>query len=168
VYCIAKHTRIANVSLKGQRIYLGKTKNGEERSVYLPMHLIVDFANQPPRVGADPKLGGRQKEDVGVAFMERRPERRLFRFTPSGFLREMLKDTWKRAGLTFPRRQGGFHIFCHTYATWMAQYGDLDAFGLVRTGRWRDPSMAESYTHRRPNADARKADLLPTQSKKVF
>src|SRR5262249_659221 len=69
-----------------------KTKNGEERSVYLPMHLVVDFANQPPRVGVDPKLGGRQKEDVGVPFIDRRPERRLFRFTPSGFLRDMLKD----------------------------------------------------------------------------
>lgn len=158
---------LGKVSLKEQRIYLPDTKNGEQRSVYLPMHLIVDFANQPARVGADPKLGGRPKEDVGVPFMDRKPKRRLFRFTASGYLRELLRDTWKRAGLTFPRRQGGFHIFCHTYATWMAIYGDLDAFGLVRTGRWRDASIADGYTHRRPSAEARKADLLPTQGKKV-
>jgi hypothetical protein len=30
----------------------------------------------------------------------------------------MLQLAIKRAGLTFPRRQGGFHLFCHTYGTW--------------------------------------------------
>ena len=160
--------RLANVSLRGQLIFLPNTKNGEQRSVHLPMHLVVAFANQPAREKSiRPQGGGPQHEDVGVPFMDRKPNRRLFRFTPGGALRDMLALTWKRAGLTFPRREGGFHIFCHTYATWLVQYGDLDAFGLVRTGRWRDPAMAESYAHRRPSADARKADLLPTQEKKI-
>jgi hypothetical protein len=35
----------------------------------------------------------------------------------------------KRAGLKFPRRQGGFHLFCHTYGTWMTRYGGLDTYG---------------------------------------
>src|SRR6185369_15261968 len=69
--------KLANVNLKEQRIFLPATKNGEQRSVYLPMHLVVEFANQPPRVGADPTVGGRKKEDVGVPFMDRKPERRL-------------------------------------------------------------------------------------------
>jgi len=29
----------------------------------------------------------------------------------------MLKEAMKRSGLKFPRRQGGFHIFCHTYGS---------------------------------------------------
>jgi hypothetical protein len=36
----------------------------------------------------------------------------------AGAYATMLQLAIKRAGLTFPRRQGGFHLFCHTYGTW--------------------------------------------------
>ena len=32
-----------------------------------------------------------------------------------------------------PRRQGGFHIVCHTYGSWMHRFGKLDRHGLART-----------------------------------
>jgi hypothetical protein len=58
---------------------------------------------------------------------------KLFRFHAGGRLRAMLALALKRAGLSFPKRQGGFHLFCHTYGT--CHYGGLDTFGLVRTNR---------------------------------
>jgi hypothetical protein len=74
----------------------------------------------------------------------------------------MLKEVWKAIGLTFPPRQGGFHIFCHTYGTWMHEFGNLDTVGLTRTGRWKDAASAERYMHTRAGTEARRADLFPT------
>lgn len=160
--------KLGNVNLTEQKIFLPITKNGESRSVYLPQHLVVAFANQPPRVNIDRSQGGGPpRQDVGVAFMERKAERRLFRFVNSGFLRDMLKDVFKTAGLAFPARQGGFHIFCHTYGTWMHNYGKLDAYGLVRTGRWMSAEMADSYTHTGTSSEAKQAELLPIPQSKV-
>lgn len=68
----------------------------------------------------------------GVSFFERGPDEKLFRFHIGGRLRKLLAQAMKRAGLKFPRRQGGFHLFCHTYGTWMTRYGGLDTYGLVR------------------------------------
>lgn len=65
------------------------------------------------------------------------------------------------AGLSFPRRQCGFHLFCHTYGTWMKRYGGLDTYGLVRTNRWKDPESADRYMHTGPSEEAKLADMLP-------
>ena len=73
----------------------------------------------------------------------------------------MLALALKQAGLSFPRRQGGFHLFCHTYGTWMHHYGQLDTFGLVRTNRWKHPDSADRYRHTKVSDEARRADLLP-------
>jgi hypothetical protein len=72
----------------------------------------------------------------------------------------------KRAGLKFPRRQVGFHLFCHTYGTWMTRYGNLDTYGLVRTKRWKDPSSADRYNHAIASPEARRADLMPVKKPK--
>jgi hypothetical protein len=58
--------------------------------------------------------------------------------------------------------QRGFHLFCHTYATWMVRYGKLDNYELARTGRWKDPRSAESYLHMVAGVEAKLADVLPT------
>ena len=73
----ALSVRLRNISLNNQSIYLTETKNGLPRSVFLPSHLVVAFANQPPRVGA-PGHFGRGKQDIGIPFMERAEDRRLF------------------------------------------------------------------------------------------
>jgi hypothetical protein len=73
----------------------------------------------------------------------------------------MLKLTLATCGLVFPRRQGGFHLFCHTYGTWMHRYGGLDSFGIARTDRWKDPRSADRYRHTAASKEARRADVLP-------
>lgn len=159
---------LSQVNLAEGKIYLPETKNGDARSVYLPQHLIVDFANQPPRkLAVRSQGGGPQHEDVDVPFMERPPTRYLFRFHRGGALRDMLKQTFKNCGLTFAPREGGFHLFCHTYGTWMSNYAELDNYALTRTKRWKSPEMAERYTHTKPSAEAMKAEMLPAPERKV-
>jgi hypothetical protein len=75
--------------------------------------------------------------------MKRRPKAWLFRFHSGGHLRGLLSAAMKAADLSFPRRQRGFHLFCHTYGTWMTRYGGLDTYGLTRTKRWKDPRSAD-------------------------
>ena len=155
--------RIAQLNMNARTIYLPKTKNGEARAVHLPPVLIAALANQPPRRRSiRPQGGGPQHEDIGVPFLERHAARRLFRFHAGGALRDMLKTAMKNARLSFPPRQGGFHIFCHSYGTLMSRYGALDTYGLVRTGRWADPRSADRYRHSKTSEEARRADLLPT------
>lgn len=71
-------------------------------------------------------------------------------------------DAMRNVRLSYPPRQGGFHLFCHTYGSWMVRYGKLDNFGLTRTGRWKDPRSAEVYVHTEINSEARLAAVLPT------
>ncbi len=68
----------------------------------------------------------------------------------------------RRASLSFPRREGCFHIFCHTYGTWMTRYGKLDTEGLVRTKRCKNTESAARYAHTVTSSEARRADELPT------
>ena len=102
--------------------------------------------------------------DAGVPFLDRDPDEKLFRFHIGGRLRKMLTLAMKRAGLKFPPRQGGFHLFCHTYGTWMTRYGELDTYGLTRTGRWIDPDSADRYNHTIASPEARRADLMPVKN----
>lgn len=166
--------RLAHVKLDRQEIYLPDTKNGEARSVYIPPGLAEAMVAQPPRAkrGAGLKVVkrgqvGRGPADAGVPFMERAENAKLFRFHQGGHLRDLLKDAMTTAGLEFPRRQGGFHIFCHTYGTWMNRFGGLDTFGLTRTGRWLDPRSADRYRHTAVSSEARMADAFPVRGKDV-
>jgi len=43
----------------------------------------------------------------------------------------------------------------------MHRYGELDTYGLTRTGRWKDPDSPDRYKHTMASAEARRADLLP-------
>jgi len=94
--------------------------------------------------------------------LKRQPEAKLFRFHQGGHLRKLLANAMGNAGLLFPPRQRGFHLFCHAYGTWMVRFGKLDNFGLTRTGRWKDARSAEVYVHTEVNAEARLAALHPT------
>lgn len=133
---------LRDLNLARQTLYLGRTKNGEPRMAYLPMHLIVALASHPRG-------------------LDRHPDERIFRFHPGGHLYDMLHEALRRAGATKPRRQNGFHLFCHTYGTWMHRYGGLDSEGLTGTGRWADASSAHRYVHLEVSEEARRADLLP-------
>ena len=123
------------------------TKNGEPRPVYLPPHLVAALANHPR--GLD------------------RPGQQVFRWHKGGRLYAMLYKAAKAAGVTLPRRSA-FHIFRHTYGTWMRRYAGLDTKGLVDTGAWKSEQSASRYAHAVASEEARKADLLPTGEPVTF
>lgn len=137
--------RLRDLDIGRQTLYLGRTKTGEPRMVYLPMHVIVTLANHPRGLDRD-------------------PDERIFRFHPGGHLYDLLHEALRRAGATKPKRQNGFHLFCHTYGTWMHRYGGLDSEGLTETGRWADPSSAHRYVHLEVSEESRRADLLPKRA----
>jgi integrase len=162
-------------------LYLPATKNSEPRAVHLPPVVVEAFRAQPPRPARPrarapglpektPALpngaAGRARSDAGVPFLERDPGQKLFRFCKGGRLCKMLKLALIRAGLSFPPRQGGFHLFCHTYGTWMHNYAALDTYGLTRTRRWKDPDSTDRYIHTMASFEARQADLLPVAPKR--
>ncbi len=165
--------RLRDVHLDQAMIYLPETKNGEARAVHLPAMLVAALAAQPPRPGRPTKAtarralrdgeAGRSRDDAGVPFLARSPDARLFRFHAGGRLRQMLDQSKRAAGIVLPRRQGGFHLFCHTYGTWISQYGSLDTFGLTRTGRWADPRSADRYRHTMTSEESRRSERLPTE-----
>ena len=140
--------KLRDVNLKTDTIYLPETKNGEARPVYIPPVLKVALANHPRGLNRD----GLQ---------------RLFRFHVNGRLRKLLSAAKADAGIVLPHRQGGFHLFCHTWGTWMRRYGKLDTYDLLETERWKDPASARRYTHTEPGEMARRADLLPTERKRT-
>jgi len=124
--------------------YIGRTKNGAPRAVHLPPVLVAALAAHPRGLDRWYRTG--------------RPEK-VFRFIKSGRLYTLMSKVKARAGadLGFVT----FHIFCHTWATWMRRYGGLDLHGLVATERWKDPASAARYAHVVASEESRKADLLP-------
>lgn len=166
--------KLSDLRLERAFIYLDDSKNGEARGCHLPPFLVEAYRATPHRkerviitrgqkgfiVGG----GGRAVEDAGLPFLERRSDAKLFRYYDGVALRKKLKDAMKAAGLSFPRRQGGFHIFCHTYGSWMHRFGGLDAHGLTDTNRWADPDSAWRYVHTAATPAAMRSDLLPVPS----
>lgn len=134
----------ASIELKRKEVLIGRTKTGEPRLVHLPPVVMKALAELP-------------------AGLER--EGRLFRFHNGGRLRSLFKEALGFAGIQLPRRVA-FHVFCHTWATWMRQYGGLDTFDLLKTDRWADPESADRYAHVVISEQAKKADLLPVESRK--
>lgn len=162
--------KLRHLKLDNALLYLPDTKNGEPSPVHLPPIVVQAFRDQPPRIRRPRKAvgarlangaGGRSRADAGVPFLDRSPDAKIFRFSVGGHLRKLLKQAFAKAGLSFPPRQGGFHLFCHTYGSWMTRYGGLDTYGLVRTKRWKNAESADRYNHTVASAEAMRADLLP-------
>jgi integrase len=127
-----------NVRLDEGFAYVPDTKNCEPRAVFLPP------------VALD-QMRGLSRSATG----------RVFRFAKSGHLYSLLKAAAFKAGVDLPERSA-FHIFRHTYATWMRREAGLDTKGLVATGAWKDRKSADRYEHVVVSEEARKAALLPT------
>lgn len=125
--------------------YFEETKNDLPRGVHLPPNLVASLANHP--------LG-----------LERGTEK-VFRFRKNGRLYALMAKVKKAAGpdLDFVT----FHVFCHTWATWMRRYGKIDARGLVSTGRWKDAKSVARYEHVVVSEESMRADLLPTRKRKA-
>jgi len=163
--------RLRDLNLDRATLYVPESKNGEARTVYLPPPVVSAFkaalprAARPNRATSRKSLprgaAGRSQRDAGVPFLKRPLDVKLFRFHQGGRLRKLLATAMKQASLSFPPRQGGFHLFCHTYGTWMVRYGSADNFALTRTRRWKDARSAEIYVHTEVTAEARRADMFP-------
>jgi integrase len=133
------------VDLKRGTALLLDTKNSRPRLVYLPPIVVEELQRLPRGLDRDG---------------------RVFRFHNGGRLRDLLKMTFELAGIVVPRRVA-FHVFCHTWATWMRQHGGLDTYDLVRTDRWADPESADRYAHVVLTEQARKAGLLPVEKRRA-
>jgi integrase len=119
--------------------YVGKTKNGQPRTVHLPSLAVSAL--------------GAIKPDTGKG--------KVFRLSKSGFLYNALADVSKAAGIEIPDGVA-FHVFRHTYGAWMRRHAGLDTSGLVATGAWKSRVAASVYEHTDVSEEARKADRLPT------
>lgn len=126
--------------------YIGTTKTGAPRAVHLPPVLLAALASHPR--GLD-----RRNRDGTSA--------KAFRFVKCGRIYQLLAKAKEKAGpdLGFVT----FHIFCHTWATWMRQYGGLDLHGLVGTDRWKDPASAARYAHVVASEQSKRSDMLPVE-----
>ena len=124
-----------DVDLIARSALLPTTKNGKPRMVYLPPVVVDELRQLPDGLDRDG---------------------RVFRFHNGGRLRDLLKETLALAGITLPRRVA-FHVFCHTWATWMRQHGGLDTYRLLSTDRWSDPEIGRSLCPRRRERAGRRA-----------
>ena len=120
--------------------YIPTTKNGEPRPVYLPTHLVAGLANHPRGL--------------------ERPGTQVFRWHKGGRLYNLLRKAAKDASVVLPEREA-FHVFRHTYGTWMRRYAGSDTKGLVSTGAWKSEQSASRYAHTVVSEEATKASLLP-------
>jgi integrase len=133
-----------NVRLQDGFAYLRTTKNNEPRGVPLTPMAVAALENLP-----------------GV-----KRSARVFRYTKSGHLYSILRVAAIRSGVELPERSA-FHIFRHTYATWMRRYAGLDTKGLVATGAWKDRKSADRYEHVVVSEEAQRAALLPTPERRA-
>lgn len=128
------------VELERSFAYIGDTKNGNPRPLYLPPIVVAALANHP--------RGMNRKGPV-------------FRFSDGHELRDLFKEACDKAGIVLPKGTA-FHVFRHNYATWMTRYAGLSTRDLVGTGAWDDEESVVRYTHTEASEEARQAINLPT------
>lgn len=128
-----------NVRLEDGLAYIPDSKNGDPRGAFLPPVAVAALANLAGHMGA--------------------PDR-VFRLSKSGHLYSILRVAAIRAGVSLPERSA-FHIFRHTYATWMRRYAGADSQTLIATGAWKDRKSVDRYTHTIVSEEAQRAALLP-------
>jgi integrase len=128
----------------------------------------------------DPRMLRLKAELVGPLFahLARNPDRKfLFRWRGNAGLYWLLRRARMAAvGLPCPRywtagwgeepdhrlRFVTFHVFRHSWATWMRRYGGADVQGLAATGNWRNVRSAERYSHVVASDEWNRVDSLPS------
>ena len=135
--------RCKDVNLSESRALILQTKTEAARTAFLPPPIIAALTALP-------------------AGLERSDER-VFGWRPSGKLYDRLEAVAKAAGVPIPDGVA-FHIFRHTWGTWMRRYAGLDTAGLVETGTWKSRKSASIYEHLDATAEGRKAAMLPTKT----
>jgi integrase len=131
-----------DVNLASSELFVPDTKNGEPRRVFLPVTAITALANHP-----------RGLDRPGEPLFKFKRSRRWELYTP-------LKEAAIRAGVTFPPRQK-FHLFRHTFGTWLRRYAQADVDALLATGAWKSASSARRYMHMDLEEESKRAIALP-------
>lgn len=134
-----------NVRLADGYAYIPQTKNDEPRAVYLPPVAVAALAGMPH---------------------ERDAWDHVFGFRKGGHLYSLLRTVAFRAAVDLPVRSA-FHIFRHTYATWMRRYAGADGRSLLATGAWKDLKSVDRYTHTVVSEESKLAARLPTPKVKT-
>jgi integrase len=133
-----------DVNLQSAEFFVPDTKNGDPRRVFLPPTAVAALANHPRKID--------------------RAGEPLFKFTKSGGLYGLLELAGKNAGVVFPPRQK-FHLFRHSFATWLRREVGADIDTLLATGAWKSPNSVRRYMHVSIEEEAQKAALLPAPKK---
>jgi integrase len=128
--------RWEQVQLPNNFAYIGHTKPGVPRPVYLPTSVVAVLAS----------LSGPA-------------EGRVFGYSKCGRIYNLLDEAARRAGVTIPDGIA-FHIFRHSYAALMRRKAGLDTSGLVATGAWKSADAARVYEHVEFSEEAMKAEML--------
>lgn len=124
-----------HIVLSKSLAYIGRSKNGAGRAVYLPPPVLDELAGVTLQRGR--RVFG--YSDRWQVYRDWAPLREEYDFP----------DWWTP------------HAACHTWATWMRQYAGSDLRGLTGTGRWKDTKSVQRYTHVVVSEESRRADLLP-------
>jgi site-specific recombinase XerD len=127
----------------------------------------------------DPRMLKLRLELVGPLFahLAKHPDRKfLFRWRGNGGIYWLLRRArmaadglpcqlyWTK-GYEEPEhrlRFVTFHVFRHSWATWMRRYGGADVQGLAATGNWRNVRSAERYSHVVSSEEWDRVDSLPS------
>lgn len=129
----ALRLRGSDIDLKAATAFSSETKNGDPRAIHLPRRVLAALKAHPRTL------------DSG----------RVFRWTKCGPFYVAARAIFKAAKIDY--RGAPFHIFRHTYATWMTKIGA----DIVEAGVWRSHNAARVYQHFVSNEEAKKADALP-------
>lgn len=133
-----------DVKLADGEAFVHKTKTGTPRRMFLPSAVVAALANHPRGL--------------------ERGEQRVFRFSKSGRLYLLLVTAAARAEVTLPERQA-FHLFRHTWATWMRRFAGADIDTLLSTRAWDSRGSAQRYMHSVLTEESRRAEMLPTRGR---
>jgi len=130
---VTREPRHVNLNLR--MVDMGRTKNGETFTAYLPDDVAAVLANLPVYANG-----------------------RLFGYLHRWSVYKPLKAACAAAGVPYltPHELGR-----HTYATWMRRYGGSDLKELAMAGGWRSLDSVARYAHVRPAEAARAADKIP-------
>lgn len=136
-----------NINLGFRTALFEQTKNGEPRTVYLPMVVVTALANHPAGMDRDGYV-------FSWSIYLGKSKARFYRLIDRIYAKAKV-DT----------RGAPIHILRHTYATWLRRYAAADVRALVDTGAWRDPKSANRYMHTKVDDSARLVDLFPDRVK---
>ena len=132
-----------DVSFDRGVVLIRQTKTEGARTAVLPPNLIAALDGLP--------RGGR----------------RVFGLSKCGRLYTWLADAARAADVAIPDRVA-FHLFRHTWATWMRRYAGMDTAALVETGAWRSRQSASVYQHLSATDESMKALRLPAPTSCVI